>query len=127
MTRRVRRMNCSRSCFRRLFGMLSLGITNLSLRGTLSPISCISPSTSHHSDFSSTFLIVRADNFGLLRVCPGEPESVLANRSWRITERRQGLGFGSRLERWSMVRVEGTAGSLSKLLLKNRTTNRESD
>lgn len=47
----MRRMNCSRICLRFLIGRLSLGITNLSLRGTPSPISCISPSTAHHSDF----------------------------------------------------------------------------
>ena len=33
ITRRVRRMNCSLSCFRRLFGMLSLGINEALMWG----------------------------------------------------------------------------------------------
>lgn len=48
-------MNSSRSCLRRLFGRLSLGMMNRSRWGTWSPISCISPSTTHHSDFTSPF------------------------------------------------------------------------
>lgn len=50
-TRRVRRMNCSRICFRRRLGRLSRGMAKRSRCGTPSPISCISPSTAHHSDF----------------------------------------------------------------------------
>lgn len=83
-TRRVRRMNCSRSCFRRLLGILSLGITNRSRSGTFSPISCISPSTTHHSDLSSGFLNI-ADGENLdrrrLRGDRSEPASVRAFRN----------------------------------------------
>lgn len=52
-TRRVRRMNWSLICLRRRLGRLSLGMTKRSRWGTFSPISCISPSTTHHSDFPS--------------------------------------------------------------------------
>lgn len=44
-------MNCSRICLRRRLGRLSRGMAKRSRCGTLSPISCISPSTVHHSDF----------------------------------------------------------------------------
>lgn len=71
-------MNCSRSCLRRLLGILSLGMANRSRRGTWSPISCISPSTIHHSDFSSFFL--SGGEWDLLRRL-GWPASVLKN--WR--------------------------------------------
>lgn len=77
-------MNCSRSCFRRLLGILSLGITNRSRSGTFSPISCISPSTTHHSDLSSGFLNI-ADGENLdrrrLRCGRSEPASVRAFRN----------------------------------------------
>ena len=44
-------MNCSRICLRRRLGRLSRGMAKRSRCGTPSPISCISPSTAHHSDF----------------------------------------------------------------------------
>lgn len=78
-TRRVRRMNCSLSCFRRLLGMLSLGMTNRSRGGTWSPTSCISPSTIHHSDFSSAFLMASA---GDLDRRLGDRASVRIRRNW---------------------------------------------
>lgn len=75
-------MNCSRSCLRRLFGIFSLGITKRSRGGTLSPISCISPSTIHHSDLSSSVLFSIDDGENLDRLLLGDvPASVLPCRS----------------------------------------------
>ncbi|CAI9778678.1 unnamed protein product [Fraxinus pennsylvanica] len=76
-------MNCSRSCLRLLLGIFSLGITNRSLGGTFSPISCISPSTTHHSDLSSVFFSIDdGENLDRRRLGP-ESASVRAVRSWK--------------------------------------------
>lgn len=101
-TRRVRRMNCSRICLRRLLGMLSLGITNRSRGGTWSPISCISPSTIHHSDFASPFFD-RASGEAGRRLLEDGPASGRAERIWRTAGRRRGTKCWSRFVRESMV------------------------
>lgn len=97
-TRRVRRMNCSRICFRRRLGRLSLGMTNLSRWGTLSPTSCISPSTAHHSVFSSPGFLFHLDaaaatraaerkwprRTGSLRRSPGDLPAVVSIASGSV-------------------------------------------
>jgi hypothetical protein len=95
-------MNCSRSCFRRLLGTLSLGITNRSRGGTCSPISCISPSTIHQSDFSSVFLAAKGGD--LDRRLFG-PAPVLNWRSWWAVDCRHGDRWWSRFTREDMRKV----------------------
>lgn len=107
ITRRVRRMNCSLSCLRRLFGIFSLGITNLSLGGTFSPISCISPSTTHHSDLSSTFFIVAVWNLFLLLAGDEEPVSDPIDRSWWAVDRKHRCKYWNRFASESMETVAG--------------------
>lgn len=85
-------MNCSLSCLRRLLGMFSRGITNRSRGGTWSPISCISPSTAHHSDLSSTFFSGSGGDLGGRRLEWGPVvASVRGERSWWDPRRRKGV------------------------------------
>lgn len=101
-TRRVLRMNCSLSCLRRLLGIFSRGITNRSRGGTLSPISCISPSTIHHSDLSSAFFSGRGGD--LWRRLEWEAASGRGERSWWEPRERKGVSVREwrRLARDSM-------------------------
>lgn len=100
MARRVRRMNCSLSCFRRLLGTLSLGRTKRSRGGTWSPISCISPSTIHHSDFPSALFLTRAGD--LVRLLGG-PAPLRNHRSWCAAARRYWGDVWSRFARESIA------------------------
>lgn len=85
-------MNCSLSCLRRLLGMFSRGITNRSRGSTWSPISCISPSTAHHSDLSSTFFSGSGGDLGGRRLEWGPVvASVRGERSWWDPRRRKGV------------------------------------
>lgn len=81
-TRRVRRMNWSLSCLRRLLGMFSRGITKRSRSGTRSPISCTSPSTAHHSDRSSALFSATGGDFGRVRAHRSCPRRNGVVRGW---------------------------------------------
>lgn len=108
-------MNWSRSCLRRLFGMLSLGMVKRSRRGTWSPISCISPSTIHHSDFSSFFLSGReGDLFRRL----GWPASVLTKRSREAPLWSEGMAESSRLATKSIAVFSSSWSSESRRRVK---------
>lgn len=110
-------MNCSLSCFRRLFGILSLGITKRCRGGTFSPTSCISPSTIHHWVFSSDFLVAKEP---VLERLLDDPPSVRAKRSCCAAERRHGEPLRSLLARESMIDVTivncGVAALKSKII-----------
>lgn len=124
----MRRMNCSRSCFRRLLGMLSLGITKRSRSGTFSPISCISPSTTHHSDFSSAFLNIaegeNLDDLRRLRSGRSLPDSVRAWRSCAAAIWRNRWGAWILLVRDSIGKLARVVCRCAKIELGRRQETR---